>query len=772
MNSTFSSLRRLAALICAGVPLVLSAQQTPAPQQTPAAQPTPSTDTSSAVPTNADAFPTFESYIKISGDAPLITGDRAAFANRTDTTNSTGAFGIQDLYFTNDFSDGSTIKVNGRALDGSDDYLASVNYSKDDVGSIEAGYKRFRTFYDGVGGFFPLADQFQAMSPESLHVDRSTFWVDTKFGKSSGPVFTLSFHDDVRTGDKASTIWGPEINPNSTLLSGGTVLVTTPTPLPAAAVYTVPSVMQIAEHHKTLEAGVTDKVGIITETLKATLDWVDNVDSRYYVKYPGSNVTETATSLTAKPAVSGTYYALGVLDDNETIDAKGLRVLEQVDAKVSDKFNVEAGFTYHRVLSADGGMWITPSYSTTALAVFPAETAGNIYANAEVDDYIGNLILKYTPSKDWLAEAGIRDEYNVISDVGGFMTTSLATGATSLASTNVTVGNDATYSHEDDHMVTPEVSLQYTGLKNLSLYANFDKRVNRGEQHWVNPYAVTSVAGITGIVTTTIPAPIGDVFFQDANQDYENAKIGANWNASKVFTLRAELFRKDHENRFVGTDNAAITKSFGGLYATGYTFNGLKLSAIYKPLPQLSFNTRYQPQDGNMSVLGTTLTGGNGTEVTSGKVRAQMISETVDWTPNREVYFQGNINIAYNYIQTSYPIVVESLTANYAVPIQNANNNYITSSALCGFVLDKQTDAEIQGTWQQATNYNPQIAAGGQPYGAGYLMQSLTVGLKHKFSDRMMGDAKAGYLKSQDQTTGGFTNYDGPLAYVSLSYSL
>jgi len=46
------------------------------------------------------------------------------------------------------------------------------------------------------------------------------------------------------------------------------------------------------------------------------------------------------------------------------------------------------------------------------------------------------------------------------------------------------------------------------------------------------------------------------------------------------------------------------------------------------------------------------------------------------------------------------------------------------------------------------------------------------VGLKHKFSNRLMGDAKVGYLKSTDSTTGGFTNYKGPLAYLSLSYSL
>ena len=759
MHATFFSLRRLTGLTFVGAALALPALRSSA------------ADT----PTDADAFPTFESYVKVSGQAPFITGDSAAFAQRSGTPNSTGAFGIEDLYFSKDVNDSTTLKVNGRALDGSDDYLASISLSKDNVGSVDVGFKRFRTFYDGVGGFFPLADQFQAMSPQSLHVDRSSFWIDTKFGKSDGLLFTVSFHDDIRTGEKDSTIWAPEVNPNATLLTGGTVLVTTPAPVPAPAIYTVPNVLSLAEHHRTLDAGFTDTVGKVTETFKATFDWVANVDTRYYEKYPGSKVTSTAASLTAKPAVSATYYPINVTDDQETVNSRGTRILDQIEAKISDKISVEAGFTFHDLSGIDGGQWITPAYSTTALAIYPAWTAGNILADAKVDDYVGNLIFKITPTKDWLAEVGIRDEYNVIGDKGGLVTQSLASGATSLASSNVTVTNQVTDSTETDHVLTPEASLQYLGFKNISLYANLDKRVNRGQQHWENPWNASSTAGITGVVTTLGAAPIGNVFFQDANQDYENAKLGANWNASKVFSLRAEVFRKDHENRFIGTSNPAITKSFGGYYDTGYAFTGLKLSAIIKPTPELTFTTRYQPQYGNMSVLGiggSTLTGGDPTEVTSGKARTQSISETVDWAPYRQVYVQGNINVVYSYIQTAYPVVVESLTTNYLTPIQNANNNYIVGSVLCGFVLDKETDAQIQGTWQQADDYNGQIAAGGIPYGAGFLMESVTVGLKHKFSNRLMGDAKVGYLKSTDSTTGGFTNYKGPLAYLSLSYSL
>ena len=64
--------------------------------------------------------------------------------------------------------------------------------------------------------------------------------------------------------------------------------------------------------------------------------------------------------------------------------------------------------------------------------------------------------------------------------------------------------------------------------------------------------------------------PIGSVFFQEANQDNEDAKIGANWMVNSQLTLRADVFRKDHQNRFVGANDIIGTASYGALYVTGY----------------------------------------------------------------------------------------------------------------------------------------------------------------------------------------------------------
>src|SRR3954470_24422954 len=104
-------------------------------------------------PAATDAFPTSESYIKISGQAASISGDEAAFNKRTQQPANGGA-GIEDLHVNKDLSKTTALELDGRALTGSEDYLVRLNVAKTEVGSVEMGYKRFRTFYDGIGGFF------------------------------------------------------------------------------------------------------------------------------------------------------------------------------------------------------------------------------------------------------------------------------------------------------------------------------------------------------------------------------------------------------------------------------------------------------------------------------------------------------------------------------------------------------------------------------------------------------------------------------------------
>jgi len=59
---------------------------------------------------------------------------------------------------------------------------------------------------------------------------------------------------------------------------------------------------------------------------------------------------------------------------------------------------------------------------------------------------------------------------------------------------------------------------------------------------------------------------------------------------------------------------------------------------------------------------------------------------------------------------------------------------YWNASALAGFVVDKNTDAQLQYTAYRTNNYLPVLAATTMPFGAGAQEYTVTLGLKHKFN--------------------------------------
>jgi hypothetical protein len=158
-----------------------------------------------------------------------------------------------------------------------------------------------------------------------------------------------------------------------------------------------------------------------------------------------------------------------------------------------------------------------------------------------------------------------------------------------------------------------------------------------------------------------------------------------------------------------------------------------------------------------------------------------MVAATIDWTPSSQFYMQANANVVYNVISTIYPRAgtAPATTGSSAAPawdanrvLQNSNNNYVSGSLLAGAVLTKTDDLLVQYTYYKADNYNPEVASVTMPYGAGAEESLVTVGIKHKFSKNLLGSIKLGYIDSRNDTTGGHTNFRGPLGYVTMEREL
>jgi hypothetical protein len=309
-----------------------------------------------------------------------------------------------------------------------------------------------------------------------------------------------------------------------------------------------------------------------------------------------------------------------------------------------------------------------------------------------------------------------------------------------------------------EHSLTPDLDIRYTGIPNLALYASGNWRNLSGDER--NTSAYNPLTATQGTVANNT---IGEI--------HANYNVGASWHRTDLLTLRGDLSYKDHEYSSI-----AYGPKLGERYVRNSQTSTLKLTATTRPSDQWSFTTRYIYQHGAMQVEGYLP---DRPAYDSMALRNHTIDETIDWNPTKQFYAQLNANVVYGYISTVYPragITAPTSSTNVAFNtndvLQNSNNNYVNGSVLAGLVLTKKNDVQIQYTYYHAANANPQVAYLSMPYGVAALDYAVTVGLKHKLSDNLVLNAKAGYTLSRNDTTGGRTSYHAPMAYVALTYGL
>ncbi|MCX6954802.1 MAG: hypothetical protein NTV51_21810 [Verrucomicrobia bacterium] len=703
-----------------------------------------------------DAMPLFESYIKVSGQAPSISGDSSAFQART-KQNSNGGAGIEDLHIAKDLSKTTALTIDGRALTGAEDYLGRFNVTKTDVGSVDVGYKRFRTFYDGVGGFFPLNSQWLPLADQDLHIDRSKFWAEAKLALKDMPVFEVRYTNELRSGRKDSTIWG-----DSDLT--GLAFNLAPNPVSPARKFT-PSYLQVGERHQLIEATVKHTIGKTSLQFTLLGDQTNNSDTRYVMRFPGEVIPWTIASLAtaaqpaAKAAVAATNWNNQVaIAETEAQKTKTSGFNATSDTIINDKLTLRFGANYELVHTEIGGgrPLVTTTPTATGAVLVATDNYQGLSGGTRVKDYTGNVALDYKATKTVFVKLALRAQsefirgsssYNVIAASG--------TPATTVASTPRTG-----WAKIHQNVRTPVLELRYTGIKDVALYFNGSKRDLSGVETNTSSY-------------NPLTAALGTPAANNVSEDHGNYTLGANWRQSAFLTLRAEVFQKGHKDNTVGFGTAAAI--VGDYYLLDSNYEGYKLSALARVTPQFGFTTRLVSQHGRMKVTGFLPTYPAYDSLNS---KNYMISETIDWNPNKNVYVQLNGNLTYNVISTIYPragLTPATATLNAFDSnriLQNSDNNYVTFSGLTGFAVDKLTNLEIQANLYRAQNGNAILAPLTMPYGVQVEDTSITVGVKRKFSDSWVANAKVGYFESKNDTTGGRTNFHGPVAYLSFEHAL
>ncbi len=684
-----------------------------------------------------------ENSITITGQTAKVKGDKSAYQAENWTAKN-GFAGIEDFQFSDDPAKDVTVKADGHLLAGQDDYLAHFNVAKTDIGSVDVGYKSFRTYYDNAGGFFlPTEGSWLPIFAQNLYVDRSKFWAEANLLLPNMPVVTIRYTNELRKGRKETTIWGASDFTGLSALSNSTS---------QASRYIAPGYLELAERHQALEGIVKKTFGKTTVEISAVGDQVDNLNTKVGNRYPGQlKIPAIAASpvTTVTPATIQSFNNAAVAYDRLNNKVTSYTASAKAETVFSAKLKAFAGVSYSTVNSdftEERPLYTNTPYGTPATNFVTAYSsqAQGLLGTAKINTLTANVGLEYKLANNLSSELVIKGEDRYAHADDTYQTVgSPAVSATGVV-TPAAPANLAAASHSAEKALTPELSLRYTGIKGMSLYGTVEYRRVRGDESVTAQYNTV----------TTYAKPT----YSDVSENHGRYTFGANWAVTSFLTLRGETFYKDHQNDFRYNTNSTA------FYLLGYKVKGARLSATFKPTPTMSLTTRYVYQTGKMDTESAVTANFQSMDSTSHNLGA-----TFDWTPIKQFYMQFNLNAVFDMTSTAYPVAgAATATTSGNNAQRNADNNYLTGSVIAGFVVDKVTNAEIQYAQYRADNFKADYSVLGMPYGMSETNDTVTAGIKRKLTDKLIVNVKVGYMKSESATTANRANYTAKVAYVSL----
>jgi hypothetical protein len=648
----------------------------------------------------------FNNWFDVSVGGIRVEGDKAQFQHNN--RSQKGAFGgVEDFHWEQRVGKRGSFQVDGHALAETHDYAVTLELAKPDLGFVRGGYKEYRTWYDGSGGFFPPNSQWFNLYDNDLHLDRGTAWFEGGLTLPDKPEFTFKFTHDYRKGQKDSTEWG------DTSLTGG---------LGTRAI--VPTFLQVDEKSDTFEGNVRYTLGKTDLGLGVRYQLIDNQDNTYIRRHPGESGATPDRSVSEKDGVSS--------------DSFNVHAFTQT--RFNEKTMLSSGYSF-TLLDSDltgsriYGLGYDALYDPTFRRQFTGEGFLGLSGGSQMKQYVMNLNLFSTPWQNFSLVPSVRVEKR---------TTSAFSSYTDLpSSVGLSVPN-ALFGTSDDGFieVSERLEARYVGLTNWVLYARGDWVQGQGN---LNELLIEPASGTLDFAQN-----------QDYRRTTQKYTAGANWYPSRKLNIDWQYYHKiNHDNYSYFTDISAFP-----ITDNDFSTDDANVRVTVRPWNNLTFVSRYDFQLSDMRQTAAGLAEGG-----SARLHSHIISESVTWYPFARLFFQPSIN----YVLDKTDTPAQDLGGSAAKVIQSAKNNYWDGSVMAGYSFNAKTDLQAQYFYYRANNYVDNSLFG-LPYGAGTEEHGVTLTLIRRINERLRWTLKYGFFNNRDQTTAGRGDYTAHLVYSSMQY--
>ncbi|HWA87702.1 MAG TPA: hypothetical protein VG710_15845, partial [Opitutus sp.] len=624
--------------------------------------------------------------------------------------------GIEGFHFGQDLSKTTSLSVDGRALAGDNDFNLELKLQKEGAWTVDFGYKAFRTWYDGNGGFFPQNDRSFQLYGNDLHIDRSDLWVAASLQLPDQLKLNFRYDFTTRKGLKDSTDWG------DTTLTGG---------FGARAI--VPTFLRIDEHRHIF----TTKLARDGEKLNWAIDGRYEKSSydndREIHRTPGEKTNRYVTQTDA--ADDDLFMVHGFVERKFT---------EQLSMSTAvAHYNIDTNISGSRIYGLSYDPVFDPVYASRQ---YHDEGFYDLSGESTMHQTLANLNVMYRPTETWTFVPALRAEKTTWGVHADYVEAAVG-AAPALKMAQDEMGDDSSRSLNS---ITGTFEGRYTGLKNWVF--NF-------EGEWLHSHGtlaedlVELETGVPTIGRTT-----------DYAQDQSKYSATGSWYATPGLSFTGQYYYKSHANSYNDTrDNtpdASADRYPGFIAEQNFETNDFNLRAAWRPIGTVRLVSRYDYQASTVHTRGTGLA-----LVESANMVSHIISESATWNPLARWYVQLNGNVVYDQLKTP----ASTLTGAAAGLVENADNNYVSYGVATGYVISDQTDVSADYNSYKADNYVDNSNRS-QPYGATATNDVVGLTLNHRVNAHLNFTVKYTYADYTDLTSGGLNSYRANAIYGRVQY--
>jgi hypothetical protein len=678
-----------------------------------------------AQPAKKAKDPVYENYIDISAGYNLQSGHRPAYQKRLQLEKD-GYGGIEDLRYTREINDDTSLRILGRMIAGNADYLLDLTLTKEEVGYLKLGYKQFRVWYDGAALVWPTNGFRLQLFDEDMHIDRGNLWFEAGYTKPDAINFVLGYEMQTRKGMKESLAWqdtGLAISPSLTRNIS-------------------PSFWKIDETRHIFRGSASKSSEKAAWELGARFDQGEYTNGRYGRRRPFEPAFDR--SVTAKEGQDfdlTQYRGSYIANVNEQITLTTAVARTTIDTVLSGSringmtYDAEYTNNYPTRQQRDEGFFVAPGHSNLG--------------ESEMTQTVATLSALYSPTENVRVVPGFRFEKTEWDSMVVFEESNF--GAAPLVAPileEVEAASDKAWK-----TYSASLDVRYTGMKNLALNFNADWSNSEGElreERILEPGTTHAVISIDR-----------DTDLERSTQKYA---VSANWYPRAGTTVAVQYYFKARQNDYRAIrDNTVSSADRYPAYVTNQDFetNDFNVRLSWRLSPNFRTVTRYDYQQTTIHSQEVGLSFQQSMKSTS-----HILSESITWSPLARWYIQGNVNLVWDTLTT--PAV--NVTGAALNLVKNSDANYTTFGLSSGYALDDQSDLLVDYSFFESRGNWINNSAQGVPYGSDSEFQMASVGWSRKMSPRTTVTLRYSHVKNDDVPSLGRYSYDANMLYGKVQY--